>query len=416
VRFFQRGANYLSEQLLSNMTPERYRVDVDLLREANLNTVHPFAVIERQAFYDACDAAGVLVYQDFPMWLAMRNDSDLVRRATAQLHELIEQFGHHPCIGVWNFGSQPSAANFRKLCSGLAETARALDAGRIVHQANALIEPQQGIYDPVRDYKWSTATAEVFHDKYDWRRDTHQYQGWYWGAVETLQNVPIKYLELVTEYGAQSLPDLDILRRFIPPEALDPPRWPQYARHCFQPEYQFLFIDETADLPDLVAASQAYQAHVIRYHTEYYRRHKFAPCNGAHLFCFNDCWPAITWSVVDFWRNRKAGFYALQRAMAPLQVMVEFEQQPELSPAGASLWLVNDFPRPYDDLRLTWTVSDSSGAVVDSGELACTIAANAIANLGDAPWSRPARAGLRVSLGLWHGTLRLSENDYLLGE
>ena len=67
------------------MTPERYKKDVELLREANLNTVHPFCVVEKQEFYDQCDRAGILVYQDFPMWLMMSNTSDLVRRSTSFL-------------------------------------------------------------------------------------------------------------------------------------------------------------------------------------------------------------------------------------------------------------------------------------------------------------------------------------------
>ena len=47
VRFFQRGANYLSDQFLSLMTPERYATDISLLTGANLNTVHPFCLVEK---------------------------------------------------------------------------------------------------------------------------------------------------------------------------------------------------------------------------------------------------------------------------------------------------------------------------------------------------------------------------------
>ena len=140
VRFYQRGANYLSDQFLSNMDRARYEQDIALLREANLNTVHPFAVVEKQVFYDLCDEAGILVYQDFPMWLTMDNGSDLVRRAEGQLKELIAQFHHHPSIAIWNFGSQPSVANFEKLGAFLTQTARQLDPSRIAHQANSMID------------------------------------------------------------------------------------------------------------------------------------------------------------------------------------------------------------------------------------------------------------------------------------
>jgi beta-mannosidase len=394
------------------MTPERYRQDAALLREANLNTVHPFAVVEKQAFYDECDRAGLLVYQDFPMWLTMQNSGDLARRATAQLRELIEQFGHHPSIGIWNFGSQPSPANFKKLGSALLETARALDPGRILHQANAYVSAARA--DPVDYYRWSRATLEAFQAEHDWRVDTHQYWGWYTGDLAGLESVPLNELQLVTEYGAQALPERGHLEEFIPPEALWPPRWPDYTRRCFQPEYQFAHIKQPASLEQFIHDSQDYQARFIQYHTEYYRRRKYAPCNGAHLFCFNDCWPAITWSVVDYRRGKKAGFYALQRAMAPLQAFIRYPSG--LRPGqdfNGDVAVVNDYPRAFEALRLEWLVEDdAAGVAVARGEMACRAPANALSTAGWLRWQPERKGRYSLYLRLFDGATALAENVY----
>jgi len=410
VRFFQRGANYLSDQLLSTMTAERYAQDVQLLREANLNTVHPFAVVEKQAFYDLCDRHGLLVYQDFPMWLAMKDTGDLVRRATAQVEELIAQFGHHPSLGIWNFGSQPSEANFRKLGSALAVAARELDSSRIVHQANALLEPWDIQYDPIDDYHWDGQTAQEFQAKFDWRMDSHQYRGWYFGPLEKLSEVPLEHLELVTEYGAQALPSKAVLEQMIPPQALFPPVWSYYARRCFQPEYQFLFIPQPASLDQFIKDSQAYQARVIQYHSEYYRRHKFAPCNGAHLFCFNDCWPAITWSVVDYDRNRKPGFEALRRAMSPLQALAEFRDD------EAVIWLVNDYPHAFPALTLRWAIRDEASQVLMAeGEMRCEAGPNTLERIGSLPG--PVESNIaNLYLEVREGEVVVAENFYRIGQ
>ena len=65
-RIFCRGPNYVSEQLQSTMTRKRYEFDVQLMKDANMNMVRSYCVVEREEFYDVCDEKGVMVYQDFP--------------------------------------------------------------------------------------------------------------------------------------------------------------------------------------------------------------------------------------------------------------------------------------------------------------------------------------------------------------
>jgi hypothetical protein len=112
VRFFQRGANYLSDQFLSSMTTGRYRQDVERCGGQSEHGA-PFAVVEKQAFTTSAIAANPGL-PGFPMWLTMSNHSDLVRRANQQLKELIAQFHHHPSIGIWNFEASPARPILRR--------------------------------------------------------------------------------------------------------------------------------------------------------------------------------------------------------------------------------------------------------------------------------------------------------------
>ena len=43
-------------------------------------------------------------------------------------------------------------------------------------------------------------------------------------------------------------------------------------------------------------------------------------CAGALCWQLNDCWPAISWSVVDYYLRPKLGFYAVKRELAPITV------------------------------------------------------------------------------------------------
>lgn len=325
-------------------------------------------------------------------------------------------FGHHPSIFVWNCGSQPSVANFEKLGSALAHTARELDPTRIVQQANAIIDYFGATRaDPVGDFGWTERSIADFQKRFDWRVDTHQYFGWYYfKPLEALASVPLEYLQLITEYGAQALPSRKMMEKIIPQDALFPPVWPHYTRRCFQRDVQLRFIEHPTSLDQFIKDSQAYQVRFIQHHTEYYRRHKFNPCNGAHLFCFNDCWPAITWSVVDYDREPKEGFFALQRAMAPVQAFLEIADR--LKPgeeAKLVLWIVNDLPQPFHDLILAWTITDErSEVILGSGELPCSVEMNSLDQVGSISWTPKASGDSRVVLRLSQDGKVIAENQY----
>jgi beta-mannosidase len=419
-RIFQRGANYLSDQFLSRMGRERYATDVALAREANLNTLHPFCVVEKQEFYDECDRQGMLVYQDFPMWLMMSNASELVRRSVGMMERLVGQFGHHPSIFVWNCGSQPSKANFEKLAHALVREARRQDPSRIAHQANALLDyvDIQGVIrrNPVGDFHWSEETAEAYATHYDWRVDTHQYFGWYYEReLSDLDRVPARYLELVTEYGAQALPDRAVLESIVPSDRRFPPHWPSYAVRCFQRDEQLRYIPEPPSLEAFIASSQEYQARFIQYHTEYYRRHRFAPCNGAHLFCFNDCWPAITWSVVDYERNPKLGYEALRRAMAPVQCLADLPYRFAVGTAVAfGVYLVNDTSKDQSDVVCTWWVEVDGHRTARGEHPADAAAGEGVMCIGDGeiPPVDSAEVTVRLELTRRSDTAPMAKNRY----
>jgi len=428
VRFFQRGANYLSDQLLSRMTHDRYKEDLALVREANLNTIHPFCIIERQMFYDQCDEEGVLIYQDFPMWMTMSNESEFVRRAVAQATEMIDQFGCHPSIAIWNMGSQPSPANFEKLNSALAYTAQQADPSRVVKQGNASVAFDG---DPVHSHGsffWDPALLEQYARDFDWRSDLHLYFGWYMGEKEDLAQMPDSYYQLVTEFGAQSLPRKETLEKIIGSDDLFPPDWRKLSRHCAQKER---LIERACPEPaeragdfknidDLIMATQQYQAELVRYHVEFYRRRKFKPCNGAHVFCFNDCWPAVTWSLVEFDRTPKLAYKALKRSMAPLQAFVDLDRLTFRVNENnhLAICVVNDLQKRYTNASVRVVISspnvdDAAGATLVK-EFRCDLPPSGLVDLDPVEWLPKTMGKYHLDLSVFQDGAVLSRNEYVL--
>ena len=422
-RIFCRGPNYVSEQLQSNMTRAKYEADVRLMREANMNMVRVYCVVEKEEFYDVCDELGMLVLQDFPAQGPLSNSSDMVRRAVPQARDMVNQLYHHPSIVTWALGEQPSLENFEKLCQALVTAAAEEDSTRFLQQGACV-------------WEWEIAKA-----KYDWPIDYHLLCGWFppdmnylikpfrtlpdseGPAGRSVADLAIKQrqlLEFVGEFGSpESLPNLESLRKFLRDEELWPLDWKALERRCLHGEILRRWIPEPQSLQQLIDASQDYQAFLFKYHVEFYRRRKFDPCNGCLFFHFKDCWPAITASVVDYYGVRKKAYYALKQAFNPLHVMMEWPD-PEGEAAGAALrkplHVVNDFHRPYDALAVHWQVTDAAGKVLAGDRIACSIAANGIAEVGAAAWQLPEGAGgpYTIRLRLDAAGQQVSGNDYLI--
>lgn len=45
-------------------------------------------------------------------------------------------------------------------------------------------------------------------------------------------------------------------------------------------------------------------------------------CGGALVWQMNDCWPGISWAVVDYFRVKKPAFHSMKRALTPLALAV----------------------------------------------------------------------------------------------
>jgi len=365
-RIFYKGGNYLSDQLLSNMDVEKYETDILLAKQANFNMLRPFCVVEKREFYELCDRIGIMVYQDFPIQWSMSNASDLVRSALPQAAQMIHMLWNHPSVVIWCFGSEPGKRNFEKLGAALTAEAEKLDKTRIVQQANS--------WEKQWDFKWAI-------EKYDWRVDNHFYPGWYhkeWTDITDINKMNPEFFDFVTEFGAQALPCKESMEEIFG-TAMWPPDWLEYEKRCFQKDEQLHWIGEPKDIDSFIQKSQVHQAFVLKYIVEHLRMRKFTYCNGALMFLYNDCRPVITWSVIDYYRRPKAGYYALRDAFAQVLVMMEYPREADYSANKSfKLFIANDTDEELDRLTIKYKILDKQGKLLREGELFASVAANGL--------------------------------------
>lgn len=430
--YFLRGSNYLPSQWLSetifpkaandknrpfesSARKDFYTRDVNLARQANLDILRVHAHVLPPEFHEACDRAGMLVWQDFPLQWGYSDDLKFQDEAARQMQAMVTGLYNHPSIIAWcchnespwdapwmaaRSGEKFNPAHNRELDMRLETIVRSLDPTRYIHL--------------------NSGTG-----------DGHTYPGWYIGNWRDFINLPSA--PYITEYGAQGLPIRQSLLRMLPefepdagyadlvrykrwldslkkisatkkaiikygadfwnftekkhlkfiqdwikgwgiklerstynniPSAEETPAglvharevWETWRFHDFQPAETFdNGIHPGNSLDEFISNSQSYQSTLIQFATECYRRGKYMNVTGIIQFDFCDPWPAVTWSVVDYWRIPKPSYEALQRSMQP--VLPSFILPENMDPGNAiqaSFCVVNDLLLAFPEAICNW--------------------------------------------------------------
>jgi len=326
-RIFPRGTNIIPTQWLAEYTREKIKKDIGLLKEANVNAVRVHGHITREEFYSKCDEEGILVWQDFALQWGYEDSDEFIAEACSQIEDMVNLLFNHPCIGVWCCHNEPTNSNREKLDFALYQKVSSLDSTRYVN------------------------IASDFH--------FHPYPGWYYGDYREFSGLPGK--PFINEFGAQALPSLESLKDMFSPEELWPPKWEKWAYHDFQYDQTFNVakIDKGKNIEEFIKNSQEYQAKLLKYAIEHYRLAKFKEISGIFQFMFVDCWPSITWSVVDCKRVPKKGYYALKKAYQPVLPVMKIvrerlmEGKRELK---APLYVINDTFHKYKEAGIRLTI------------------------------------------------------------
>ena len=141
----------------------------------------------------------------------------------------------------------------------------------------------------------------------------------------------------------------------LPPGSLWPPDQKQWEYHNFQPSqtHTIAKVQQGNSLQDFIGNSQDYQYALIKYAIEHFRNARFGPITGYFQFMFMDPWPAISWSVVDYYREKKEGYRALQLASQP--VLLHFaglDKSGAGKPFFKELVIINDYHKAFKNASL----------------------------------------------------------------
>lgn len=332
---YAKGANWTPGTLFpGSVTRADYEDILTRAAEANINMLRVWGggYYEDDEFYALCDRLGIMVWQDFMFASAYYPDRkwflDIV---TEEAVSVIKRLRNHPSLVLWCGNSeidfQHSSGSFGKGKKFYGKTI----FGKLLGQL--LIE-----LDPDRDYIRSTPLGP---DKTPNEPDTgtfHQWDVWSKGAptrdyITSEKKIP----RFVTEFGLQSMPDVNTIRTFCPDDKL---RIASEAieKHNYQLDgnprlsrYLAEIFPGPQNLDQLSYLSQLTQARAVKKYVEHLRAHNHIN-HGVLFWQLRDCCPAITFSAIDHKNSPKALYYYAKRFFAPVLVTLICEPQKPDSP------------------------------------------------------------------------------------
>ena len=369
---------------------------VELARRANVNLLRVWGggLIESEAFYDACDRAGILVWQEFAQSSsgvsnAPADDTAFVELMRREAEVIVPLRAHHPALAVWCGGNELADADGRPLddrhpvLAAVNDVVERLDPGRVWLPTS----PSGPRFDN---------TLAAIADDPSSLHDVHgpwEHQGL--AEQHELANATTSLLH--SEFGAEGVTNPEALAATVTDpdrrtrDRSDPVMAHRGAWWNNEPFVQRAF-GGGLDADELFRASAYLQADGLRTLIEGDRR-RWPRNAGAIPWQLNESFPnAWSTAAVDYFGVPKAAYHAVAEAYAPLVVGLRVSSQVLYGSGKLTIapWVANDTAATLRG-PLDLLVRDTDGRRLADATLDVAVAANGVANgrevtleLGDA--------------------------------
>ncbi|KAK4153848.1 hypothetical protein C8A00DRAFT_14966 [Chaetomidium leptoderma] len=372
VDVFSGGSCWIpAHSFLPEVSPQHYRDWIELLAEGNQTIIRVWGggIYEADAFYTACDELGILVWQDFMFACASYPTyPDFLASVETEARQNMRRLRHHPSVTLWcgnnedyqlverynleyNFDSDKDPQSWLK---------STFPARYIYeHLLPTIVQdesPSSALYHPSSPWGNGRSTTLQVDATVG---DVHQWDLWN-GEAKPWQRLPQMGGRFVSEFGMVAYPHVDTIEQFVtePAERRAGSATMDFHNKAVAHERRLLaYVGENFRLVecqwacrgDPLAAfahlTQVLQADAVGAGYRSWRRHwgreGARRCGGVLVWQLNDCWPVVSWAVVDYYRVRKPAFYAIQRAMAPLAVGVARKFHDWTARPADALWRRN---------------------------------------------------------------------------
>ena len=347
-KIFCRGSNWVpAECMTGRLRDEKYEQLIRSARDANFNMLRVWGggIYEKDCFYEYCDRMGILVWQEFMFSCSEipEDDAGFLKEITEEAVCQVKRLRNHPCLALWcgmneirgafsdSVEERYSVFTLHYLLRGItAQLSPWIPYERTSPFAFADTENDKcegdchnNVTEPcLFDESFKGFDDVVYQQKKPWEQMRHRIQNYERYLSSTRSNFS-------SECAVLGMCSYDSLKKFTAPEdlRLDSDFLKErflgnpytYIMPTFYERQQRLaegMYGRLENLQDLIKKANKSQADILKSEIVYCRSNDRSW--GLLNWMYNDIWPTGTWSVIDYYLDKKPAYYTMKRSFAPL--------------------------------------------------------------------------------------------------
>lgn len=322
-RIFLKGGNWGMSEYLLRSQGEEYETKIKLHKDMNYNMIRLWTgTVTDDAFYDYCDQYGILVWDDFWLYVAyndVANDEDFIANAL----DKVKRLRNHASIAIW------CGANETRPKPELDERLRAIVA---LEDHNDRLYKSSSNQDGLSGSGW-------------WRNLPPKHHFETSGSNLAWDNPPYPYgsdrgYGLRTEIGTATFPNYESVIEFMPAESL----WPLptdeqlekdddnvWNKHFFGKEasnagpihYKQAVntqFGESDNLPSFTEKAQYLNIEVMKGMYEAWNDKMWEDASGILIWMSQSAYPSFVWQTYDYYYDATGAYWGAKYACEPLHI------------------------------------------------------------------------------------------------
>lgn len=360
LKTYKNTAHLQKNQLFPNRY-DFYRMLFHELKDYGCNMLRVWGGgwYEDDYFYALADSFRIAIWQDFMFANTMYpGDESWISTAREEVSQNIERLKKHPSIVLWCGNNEVAVAwknwGWMKKYAYTKE-----DSLKLIHDYQLFFEkiiPEEIQKQAVKVPYIPSSPISNWGKEDDFKIGDNHYWG-VWHGEYPIENYFSQIPRFASEYGLPSFPTNYSINKYFnlkENQALNT----QFSNRFLG--YKGLgllqkYITQYLDTPTTILHWQ-YASTYIQYkalcmaHRAHYSN--FPYCSGSLFWQFNESWPGITWSVIDFEGNRK---------VPPIQHILSLIPDTQ---GNYNLSLNKSFSTTQKELHIVFQIKDFDGSVI----------------------------------------------------
>jgi hypothetical protein len=339
-KIFVRGGSWGMSEYLLRTRGKEYDLKVRLHQEMHYNMIRNWiGSTTDEAFYDACDKYGIMVWDDF--WLNSHpNLPDDVFAFNANAVEKIKRLRNHPSVAVWcgdNEGTPLPPLN-----GWLREDVQAFDGGDRWYQPNSHTGALTG------SGPWTSFPPSWYFTRYP---------GGFGGSPGW---------GFRTEIGTAVFTTFESFKKFMP----DSTWWPKnrmWDRHFFGPSAgnagpntYMTTVERSWGSPtgieDFCRKAQLVNIETNKALYEGWQHHMWDDASGVMTWMSQSAYPSMVWQTYDYYYDLTGAYWGVRKACEPIHIQWSY--------ADNSVKVINTTLRDLRQVQARAIIYDMQGKEV----------------------------------------------------